>query len=152
MARNRENCPLRIQNDKIYKNLKTGKVLIMTMITFFGVPTFLNTTLNGVFNKTKLISSKVAKFSVDTWGFSVSASYEAVEAIVDASTDVLTGQGDNETETATGVLNSTLEKMGRGGAINVNEKTLAISSAVVVERGLKILPPLLCGACPNLLY
>ena len=124
----------------------------MTKITFFGVPRFLNTTLNGVLNKTKLISSKVAKFSVNTWGLSVSASYEAVEAIVDASTDVLTGQGDNETETATSVLNTALEKMNRGGAINVSEKTIAISSAVVVERSLKFLPPLLCGACPNLLY
>ena len=124
----------------------------MTKIIFFGVPRFLNTTLNGVLNKTKLISSKVAKFSVTTWGLSVSASYEAVEAIVDASTDVLTGQGDNETETATSVLNTALEKMGRGGAISVNEKTIAISSAVVFEGSLKILPTLLCGACPNLLY
>ena len=122
----------------------------MTIIAFFGVPRFLNETLAGVVNKTKLISSKVAKISVYTWGFSVSASYEAVEAIVDASTDVLTGQEGNETETAKSVLNSTIEKMGRGGAIN--EKAIAISSAVVVERGLKILPPLLCGACPNLLY
>lgn len=124
----------------------------MTKIGFFGVPKFLNQILVNLATKTKYIGGTLTNVTVKAWGVSISVSHEAVEAIVDVSTDILTGE-DNQTNTAAKtVLNSTLEKMSRGGSGSMNEKVIAVSSAVVVERSIKMIPSVLCGACPNLLY
>lgn len=106
--------------------------------------------LNATANITKTVSKKAYNITIKIGKVSVAFGTEAIEGITDASIDVLGGE--NRNETTKDILNSTLEKMGRGGHININPTAVGISSAILIKRGLKAVPFIISNGCLNLLY